>query len=258
MRPANLSAVLLRLAALGLGGALLLSACSGDGADATADAPTITVYSGRSEGLIGPLIERFEDETGIDVRVRYGDTAALAAALLEEGSRSPADVFLAQDAGALGAVEAADLLMELPAEMLASVDDAFKSASDRWVGISGRARVIVASTALPDRERPRSIFDLTADQWRGRVGWAPTNGSFQAFVTAMRELHGDAATEQWLRDMLANDVQEYPRTLRSCRPSATAKSTLAWSTTTTSSASWPTTPITPPPTSSPTLTTPAP
>lgn len=199
-----------RLAALALVGGFLLAACGG-GSNTEAETASITVYSGRSEALIGPLIEQFEQETGIDVRVRYGDTAALAAALLEEGSRSPADIFLSQDAGALGAVEAADLLQQLPAEMLASVDDAFKSGSGRWVGVSGRARVIVASTELSTAEQPHSIFDLTAERWRGRVGWAPTNGSFQAFVTALRELHGDTTTEQWLRDMLANDVQEYPK-----------------------------------------------
>ncbi len=196
---------------------LIAAACGGDedddASDATnaADSPgQITVYSGRSENLIGPLIEQFEAATGIDVQVRYGDTAALAATLLEEGDRSPADVYLAQDAGALGAIEDARLFAELPASYLDPVDDSFKSGSGQWVGVSGRARVIVHTTDLQAADLPQSIFDLTTPEWRGRVGWAPTNGSFQAFVTAMREVHGDAATEEWLRAMLANEVQEYP------------------------------------------------
>ncbi|MEE9276925.1 MAG: iron ABC transporter substrate-binding protein, partial [Dehalococcoidia bacterium] len=172
----------------------------------------ITVYSGRSENLIGPLIGQFEKATGIDVRVRYADTAALAAQLLEEGSRSPADVFLAQDAGALGAVEAAALFSVLPQDLLGRVDSAFQSSTGAWVGVSGRARVLVYSTdRLSESELPTSIFDLTESRWRGRVGWAPTNGSFQAFVTAMREVYGEQRTADWLRGMLANDVQEYPK-----------------------------------------------
>ena len=179
-------------------------------AAATAESATITVYSGRSESLVGPLIEQFEADTGINVRVRYGGTAELAAALLEEGDRSPADVYFAQDAGALGAVENAGLLATLPGSVLDVVDPSLRSASDGWVGVSGRARVVVYSTErLTADELPTSIFDLTAPEWRGRVGWAPTNGSFQAFVTAMRETLGDERTAEWLTAMIANDVQEY-------------------------------------------------
>jgi iron(III) transport system substrate-binding protein len=196
---------------------LIVAACTGSDDDtgtaangAAESSGSITLYSGRSESLIGPLIEQFETATGIDVHVRYGDTAALAATLLEEGDRSPADVYLAQDAGALGAIEDAGLFTQLPASQLDPINDSFKSGNGQWVGVSGRARVIVHSTDLQEAELPQSVFDLTAPEWRGRVGWAPTNGSFQAFVTAMREIHGEAVTEAWLRDMLANGVQEYP------------------------------------------------
>ena len=185
------------------------------GPDSIADAGdpgSITVYSGRNESLIGPLIEQFEADTGIDVRVRYGGTAALAVALLEEGGRTPADVFLAQDAGALGALEEAGLFAALSPDILARVDPVFRSAGDAWVGVSGRARVIVYSTErLAAADLPDSIFDLTAPVWRGRVGWAPTNGSFQAFITAMRRIHGEERTAQWLRAMLDNGVKEFPK-----------------------------------------------
>ena len=201
--------------------ALALAACGDDdGAgnpgtgnpDTAGASGSLTVYSGRSEDLIGPLLNRYEEATGVDVRVRYGDTAALAAQLLEEGSRSPADIFLAQDAGALGAVEAAGLLAVLPADVLARVDAAFQSAGGAWVGVSGRARVLVYSTQrLTQEELPASIVDLVEPRWRDRVGWAPTNGSFQAFVTAMREIDGDERTARWLRGMIANGVKEYPK-----------------------------------------------
>jgi len=185
---------------------LLLAACGAS--DESSD--RITLYSGRGETLIGPLIAQFEADTGIDVRVRYGDSASLAAQILEEGERTPADVFLAQDAGALGAVEDAGLLQTLPDDILNRVDPSFRSGAGAWVGVSGRARVLVYSTDhLSDDDLPSSIFDLVQPQWRGRVGWAPTNGSFQAFVTALRETIGDDRTADWLHAMLDNDVQEY-------------------------------------------------
>ena len=184
------------------------SSAAGEPADE--DPGEITIYSGRGESLVGALLERFEAETGIRVKVRYADTAQLAVAILEEGDRSPADVYYAQDAGALGALAGAGALAALPGSVLDRVDAKFRDAEGRWIGTSGRARVLVIS---PERvpNPPSSIFDLTEPEWRGRVGWAPTNGSFQAFVTAMRQIHGDDVTEQWLREMIANEVREYPK-----------------------------------------------
>lgn len=170
----------------------------------------LTIYSGRSESLVGPLIERFEEVSGIAVRVRYAGTAELASAILEEGDRSRADVFYSQDAGALAALAEGGALVQLPDDLIALVPPELADASGRWVATSGRARVLIVSTervAIP----PDSVFDLVDEEWRGRVGWAPTNASFQTFVTAMRRIHGEEATKDWLRGMLANDVVLYPR-----------------------------------------------
>ncbi len=179
--------------------------------DATADAEgPLTVYSGRNEELIGPLIEQYRTDTGAEVEVRYGDTAELAALLLEEGEASPADVYLAQDAGALGAVAQEGLLGPLDAEVVEVVDERFRSPEDEWVGVSGRARVIAYNTeAVASDEVPTSVLDLTDEAYRGRVGWAPSNGSFQAFVTAMRVELGDDGARQWLEGMLTNDVVQF-------------------------------------------------
>jgi len=171
---------------------------------------TLTVYSGRSEELVAPLLAQFTQATGIGVRVRYGDTAELAALLLEEGANSPADVYFAQDAGALGALAAAEMLTLLPEELLAKVDDGFHSPAGEWVGVSGRARVAVYdSRDLESDELPTSILAFTDPQWRGRLGWAPTNGSFQAFVTAFRVLRGDAAARAWLEGIVANEPRRF-------------------------------------------------
>ena len=150
------------------------------------ESATITIYSGRSESLVGPIIEQFEADSGINVRVRYGGTSELAAALLEEGDRSPADVFFAQDAGALGAIEAAGLFAALPASVLDAVAPGFRSTSNAWTGVSGRARVLVYSTErVAAGDLPGSIFDLTGPEWTDRVGWAPD----QRLLPGVRHRH---------------------------------------------------------------------
>ncbi len=173
-----------------------------------ASAQTLTVYSGRGEALVAPLVAQFTAETGIEVAVRYGDTAQLAVLILEEGAVSPADVYWGQDAGALGALAQAGRLRAVPDALTAELPGIYSGASQTWVATSGRARVFAYG---PDRvaELPTSVFELTAPEWRGRVSWAPTNGSFQAFVTAMRVVHGEDATRDWLRGMQANGVRAY-------------------------------------------------
>jgi len=191
---------------LGLLVVLTLAGCGGSGAESD----TLVVYSGREEELVAPLFERFEQETGISVDVRYADSAELAATIAEEGENSPADVFFAQDPGSLGAVE--KRLSKLPSTVLARVDDRFRDKDGRWVGTSGRARVIVYNTEkLSADEVPDSVFDLTDPKWKGKVGLPPTNASFQAFVTAMRLDAGEERTRQWLEDMKANEPKFYEK-----------------------------------------------
>lgn len=172
----------------------------------------LVVYSGREEELVAPLFDRFQTKTGIDVQVRYGDSAELAATIAEEGGNSPADVFFAQDPGSLGSVAAEGLLARLPQEMLDRVPERFRDPEGRWVGTSGRVRVIVYNTdALSEDALPHSVFDLTDPTWKGRVGVAPTNASFQAFVTAMRLSQGEDKTRAWLRALKRNGVRFYEK-----------------------------------------------
>jgi iron(III) transport system substrate-binding protein len=168
----------------------------------------LVIYSGRSESLVQPIIDQFKSATGIDVQVRYGSTAEMAGVLLEEGTNSPADIFYAQDPGGLGAVQAAGLLQPLPEAILDQVPERFRSDDASWVGISGRARVIAYNReAIPDpaNEIPEDIFDFIDPKWQGRIGWAPTNGSFQAMVTGMRAIWGEEKTREWLQGIQANN-----------------------------------------------------
>jgi iron(III) transport system substrate-binding protein len=127
----------------------------------------------------------------------------MATLILEEGERSPADLFFAQDAGALGAISAAGLFAPLSPEVLERVPPAFRDPDGLWTGISGRARTLVYTTA-EEIGLPESILDLTDPSWSGRIGWAPTNGSFQAFVTALRKVEGEEGARSWLEGILAN------------------------------------------------------
>jgi iron(III) transport system substrate-binding protein len=192
-------------------------ATDGTTAETTTQAPfrpeegSLIVYSGREEALVGDVIEQFEEQSGVDVQVRYGDTAELGATILEEGQNSPADVFFAQDPGALGAVADAGALRELPQDILDRVPERFRSPEGYWVGTSGRARVVAYNTeAVSEEDLPDSILDFTDPEWEGRIGWAPTNGSFQAFVTALREIEGEAAAREWLQGIEENKPLAYP------------------------------------------------
>ena len=204
-----------KMLALVLGLTVLVAACGGDGESTQEPGSTTTavdgggslvIYSGRSEELVGPLIEQFEQASGIDVEVRYGDTAEMAAQILEEGDNSPADVFFGQDAGALGALAAEGRLVKLSDKQLDLVADGLKDDEGRWVGTSARSRVVVYNTdKLTENDLPDSVLDFTDPKWKGRLGWAPTNGSFQAFVTALRVLEGEDGARAWLEGIKTND-----------------------------------------------------
>lgn len=184
---------------------VLLAGCGSESED-------LVIYSGRSRALVDPLVERFKEQTGLEVGVRYGDTAQLAVALMEEGNQSPADVFWAQDGGALGALEQEGLFSTLPDSLLNRVVPLFRGEAGTWIATSGRARTLAYSSERVDSSQlPTSIFDLADPAYRDRIGWAPTNGSFQAHVTAMRALVGDDSVRAWVESIRDLGARSYPR-----------------------------------------------
>jgi iron(III) transport system substrate-binding protein len=183
---------------------LALGACGGD------DGPTLTIYSGRNEELVGPLLERFTDETCIDIEVFYDGSTEVALKIDAEGDDTPADVFLSQAPGPLGFLDGQDRFATLPDGVLDQVDPAFRAPDGQWVGVSGRARVLVYSPERdPEDTLPTSVLDLTDPAYAGRVGIAPTNASFQDWISALRVELGDDATSGFLEGLAANDAKTY-------------------------------------------------
>jgi iron(III) transport system substrate-binding protein len=189
---------------------LLVIATAACGDDATST--TLTVYSGRTQELVEPLFEQFTATTGIELEVRYAGSTDLAATLREEAANSPADVFFAQDPASLGAVAEADLFAALPQEILDLVPDRFSDDGGRWVGTSGRARVVVYDASrVSASDLPDDVYGFASPQWAGRIGIAPGNGSFLAFVAAMIVMDGEDAARTWLNGLAANVPGKYPK-----------------------------------------------
>ena len=187
--------------------AVPLAACS-------ADDDTLTIYSGRNENLVGPLLQQLEEAVGTDVEIRYAGSSELAAQLLEEGEATNADLFFSQDAGALGALAKAGMLAELPQDVLSAVPQEFHDSDGRWVATSARARVVAFDPeAAPEVEQMTGVDDVLDEQYRGRVGIAPTNASFQAFVTALRVSRGEDAARDWLQQLVDLEPRIYDNNL---------------------------------------------
>ena len=196
------------LALVSVVGALALAAGA---ATAPGQTTSLTIYSGREERLVTPIMDRFTKETGIELKIRYATSSALATALVEEGRNSPADVYWSQEPGLLGLVATRGLLARLPQKTVGKVSTRFSTPSRRWVGTSGRSRVLVYNTnELRTSDLPRSVWGLTNAKWKGKIGVAPTNASFQAFLGATINLFGEARVRAWLEGLKANDVSFYP------------------------------------------------
>lgn len=178
-----------------------------------AQQPTLVIYSGRGQSLVEPLVRQFQEETGIRVQVRYGTDAQILATLQEEGSRSPADLFWANTAGALGQAAAKGLLRPLGATLLKQ-PLAFVPASQAWVPVTVRLRVLAYNPQrFKPEELPQSLLDLPRFAQEkgllGRVGWTPTYSSFQDMVAGIIALHGEAKAREWLLAMKALNPKAY-------------------------------------------------
>lgn len=208
--PRRRTGVRLAFTSLAVVAAVAIAGCGGDSSDesSTGSSDTLTVYSGREEEMVAPLYKQFEDQSGIKLDIRYGNTPELAAQIGEEGDNSPADVFVAQDAGSLGSI--ADQFAPLPQESLDRVNAQFRDTEGRWVGLSGRVRVVsFNNTKYSADELPDTVLEYAKPEYASKMGVAPTNGSFVAFVSAMRLQLGDDTTKTFLADLKKNGVKTF-------------------------------------------------
>lgn len=173
----------------------------------TPTAEGIVVYNAQHASLTKAWAEAFTHETGIKVTLRNGSDTELGNQIVQEGAASPADVFLTENSPAMALVDGAGLFAPLDAVTLNEVPDHFKPANGRWVGIAARSTVFVYNKAkLPTAQLPKSMLDLADPSWKGRWAASPSGADFQAIVSALLELKGEAATAAWLKAMKENFV----------------------------------------------------
>ncbi len=179
-------------------------------ATAASQTQELTIYSGRGKGLVDPLVQAYQAETGIKVNVRYGTDAQLLAAVQEEGTRSPADIFWANTSGSLGILNKTNALTKLPASITIK-PSVYVPSSKTWTPLSIRFRVMAFNPAkIKATDLPSSVMDLPKmTALKGRIGWTPAYSSFQDFIGAMAATKGDTATSQWLSGMKTLEPKAY-------------------------------------------------
>ena len=167
----------------------------------------IVVYNAQHENLVKSWVDGFTKETGIKVTLRNGDDSELGNQLVQEGSASPADVFLTENSPSMVLVDNANLFAPLDADTLKQVPAEYRPAHGRWIGIAARSTVFVYNPEkLNEKQLPESLMDLAKPEWKGRWAASPSGADFQAIVSAMLALKGEQATLEWLKAMKANFV----------------------------------------------------
>ncbi|EOY8405227.1 iron ABC transporter substrate-binding protein [Enterobacter sp. BNK-29] len=167
----------------------------------------IVVYNAQHENLVKSWVDGFTKETGIKVTLRNGDDSELGNQLVQEGSASPADVFLTENSPSMVLVDNANLFAPLDADTLKQVPAEYRPAHGRWIGIAARSTVFVYNPQkLNEQQLPKSLMDLAKPEWKGRWAASPSGADFQAIVSAMLALKGEKATLEWLKAMKANFV----------------------------------------------------
>jgi len=154
--------------------ALLLAGCGG-----STPRNSILLYNGQHPQVTNELVAAFEKQTGIQVRVHTNDGIVLADQLLQEGSASPADVYLTENSPELVTIDEHGLFAKLDQSTLAQIPSQYQASSGRWVGIARRISALAYDPArVPAGTLPKSILELAQPQWKGKIAIAPTDSDF--------------------------------------------------------------------------------
>ncbi|WP_346960523.1 iron ABC transporter substrate-binding protein [uncultured Arthrobacter sp.] len=191
----------LGLAACGSGASTSGSTTGADGKPAG----EITVYNAQHESLTKEWVDAFTAETGIKVTLRQGDDTEMSNQIIQEGAASRADVFLTENSPAMAQVENAGLFADVDQATVDQVPAEFRPSTNKWTGIAARSTVLVYDKAKLSADKlPKSMLDLAKPEWKGKWAASPSGADFQAIVSALLELKGEAATEEWLKGMKEN------------------------------------------------------
>jgi iron(III) transport system substrate-binding protein len=204
-RPARLASLLL----CALAATTTLAACGSDGSSSAASGAkqSVTLYNAQHEDLMKAMTDAFTRETGIKVEIRNGSDLEMANQLVQEGDASPADVFVTENSPAMTLVDSRKRFTPVEAATAAQVPDRYRPKSNDWVGFAARQTVFVYNTGKPAAKAlPASIMDLAEPRWKGKFGYSPTGADFQAIVSAVLALEGEAKTKAWLEGLKRNAV----------------------------------------------------
>jgi iron(III) transport system substrate-binding protein len=185
-----------------LGVAGVLAACDGSAGSGGSGATTLTLYNAQHEDLMQAVVDGFTEKTGIKVEFRSGDDAELANQIVQEGKASPADVFVTENSPSVQVVADAGLFSPVGEAALAQVPEQYRPSSGSWVGFAARSTVLAYNPGLiSESQLPASMMDLANPEWKGKVGFPPGGADFQAIVSAVLSLRGEAATRTWLQGL---------------------------------------------------------
>lgn len=113
--------------------ATVLTACGGG--DDAGDKPSITIYNAQHKEPLDEMVPGFTKETGIEVKFGNGSDFELANQLVQEGSASPADVFLTENSPAMSLVDSKGLFSSVDAATLAQVPEQYSSSDGNWAAL---------------------------------------------------------------------------------------------------------------------------
>jgi iron(III) transport system substrate-binding protein len=178
---------------------------AGCGGSSSGSSGSLTLYSAQHEQMTEALAKGFEEQSGAQVQVRYGEDEGLASQIEQEGDATPADVVLTENTPPLESLAEKGLLAKVDASTLGEVPSQYSSPTGHWVGVAARETVMVYNPKLIAKsELPASILDLAKPEWKGKLAIAPSEPDFVPIVSAIEKLDGEGAARSWLEGFAAN------------------------------------------------------
>lgn len=197
----------LTLLAVGCTGTKVNKDQNGNGEVIENESKELVIYSGRKEQFILPLLEEFEKETGIKVKLLAGSATEYAHRIIEEKNNPQADIFFSNDAAIMEYLKQESVLQAYDSEAVKQIPENFRAEDNSWIGLSARSRVFMFNKDLILAEdMPQSMFDLTNPKYKGQ--FAITKAGSEAMVShiaAVRSVFGDEVTEELIRGIIANE-----------------------------------------------------